>query len=81
MHLVNDSRFWKEAHKGLAETENRKPGGGTCGACHGADHLGTVLSRTPVNRSFSVEGSNRTVLAGDPVSCGLCHSVSKSFER
>ncbi len=79
MHLVNDSRFWKQSHKDMAKAENRKTGGGTCGACHGADHLGTVLSRTPVDRSFSVEGTNRTLLAGDPVSCGLCHSVSKSF--
>ena len=81
MHLVNDSRFWKEAHKDLAKRENGKAGGGTCGSCHGSDHLGTVLSRSPVTRSFSVEGSNRTVQAGDPVSCGLCHSVNKSFER
>ncbi len=80
MHLVNDSRFWKEAHKGMAKTENGKPNGGTCGACHGADHRGTVLSRTPVNRTFSVEGRNRTVLAGRPVGCDHCHSLDESFE-
>jgi hypothetical protein len=80
MHLVNDSRFWKEAHKSLAESENRKPNGGTCGSCHGADHKGTVLSRTPVTRTFYVEGSNRTVQAGDPVACDLCHSLDKSFD-
>jgi hypothetical protein len=79
MHLVNESRFWKEAHKGMAKSENAKPNGGTCGACHGENHLGTVLSRAPVNRAFSVEGSNRTVLAGDPVACNLCHSLEKSF--
>ncbi|MFZ1537072.1 MAG: cytochrome C, partial [Chromatiaceae bacterium] len=81
MHLVNDSRFWQQSHKDMAKAENGKANGGTCGACHGADHLGTVLSRTPVDRSFSVEGTNRTVLAGDPVACNLCHSVSKSFGR
>ncbi|MFZ1575446.1 MAG: Ig-like domain-containing protein [Chromatiaceae bacterium] len=82
MHLVNDSRFFDGgAHKNLAETENGKPGGGTCGACHGADHKGTVLSRTPVTRTFNVEGSNRTVQAGDPVACDLCHSLDESFER
>ena len=80
MHLVNDSRFWQESHKSMAESENRKPNGGTCGACHGADHRGTVLSRTPVIRTFNVEGSNRTVQAGDAVACDLCHSLSKSFE-
>jgi len=40
-----------------------------------------VLARTPVDRSFSVEGANRTVLAGDPVGCNLCHSLDKSFAR
>ena len=79
MHLVNDRRFWKEGHKDLAKRENRKPGGGTCGSCHGSDHRGTVLSRAPVDRSFSVEGRNRTVAAGEPVSCDLCHSLEKSF--
>jgi hypothetical protein len=79
MHLVNDRRFWKEGHKDLAKRENRKPGGGTCGDCHGADHRGTVLSRAPVDRSFYVEGRNRTVTAGEPVSCDLCHSLEKSF--
>ena len=79
MHLVNDRRFWKEGHKDLAKRENRRPGGGTCGSCHGSDHRGTVLSRAPVDRSFSVEGRNRTVAAGEPVSCDLCHSLEKSF--
>ena len=79
MHLVNDSRFWKEAHKGMAKDENGKTGRGTCGACHGSDHRGTVLSRTPVTRSFSVEGTNRTVEAGKPVGCDVCHSLEKSF--
>lgn len=79
MHLVNDSRFWGEAHGGVAEAENRKPGGGSCGACHGADHLGTVLSRTPVARSWTVEGKARTVAAGQPVACNLCHSLDDSF--
>jgi len=81
MHLVNDYRFWKEAHKDMAKAENGKPNGGSCGACHGADHLGTVLSRAPVARSFSVESENRIVEAGDPVACNLCHSLEKSFGR
>jgi hypothetical protein len=33
-----------------------------------------------VTRTFNVEGSNRTVQAGDAVACDLCHSLSKSFE-
>jgi len=79
MHLVDDRRFWKEGHKDLAKRENSRPGGGTCGACHGSDHLGTVLSRAAADRSFNVESRNRTVAAGEPVACDLCHSLEKSF--
>ena len=81
MHLVDDRRFWKEGHKDLAKRENRRPGGGTCGSCHGADHKGTVLSRAPVDRTWNVESRDRTVLAGEPVGCDVCHSLAKSFER
>jgi hypothetical protein len=80
MHLVNDQRFWKEAHKDVAKRENSKPGGGLCGDCHGADHRGTVLSRAAVERNFMVEGTQRKVSAGQPVACNLCHSLQKSFE-
>ena len=81
MHLVNDSRFWSSAHEGLAKAENAKPGGGTCGACHGADHLGTVLSRAPVARTWRVESTDRSVAAGKPVACNLCHSLNTSFGK
>jgi len=36
----------------------------------GADHNGTVLSRTPVNRSFLVEGSNRPCWPATPWAAG-----------
>ena len=78
MHLVNDRRFWKEGHKDAAKRENGRPGGGTCAACHGSDHRGTVLSRAADDRSFDIDGG-RTVKAGEVVGCGLCHSLSKSF--
>ena len=81
MHLVNDRRFWKEGHKDIAKRENGKPGSGMCGNCHGADHLGTVLSRAATDRNFLVEGTQRTVSAGEPVACNLCHSLQKSFGR
>ncbi len=79
MHLVDDRRFWKEGHKDAAKRQNGRPGGGTCGSCHGSDHRGTVLSRTPIDRNWSVEGRNRHVAAGEPVGCDVCHSLSKSF--
>ena len=81
MHLVDDRRFWREAHKEAAKRENGRPNGGTCSTCHGTDHRGTVLSRTPVDRSWSVEGRTRTVAAGEAVGCGVCHDLDESFER
>ncbi|MDD2768439.1 MAG: PKD domain-containing protein, partial [Methylococcus sp.] len=81
MHLVNDSRFYADAHGDLAEMQNGQAGGGTCGSCHGSDHLGTVLSRAAADRSFSVEGKTVSVKAGQPVACNLCHSLSTSFEK
>jgi len=81
MHLVNDIRFWKEAHKDAAKRENGRPGRGLCGDCHGSDHRGTVLSRAAADRSFLVEGTQRRVSAGEPVGCNLCHSLEKSFGR
>ena len=81
MHLVNDSRFVRESgHGDLAESENGRPGGGTCGACHGADHRGTVLSRAAADRTFNVEGRTVTIQKGEPVGCGHCHSISESFD-
>ncbi len=81
MHLVNDSRFIDgDNHGSLAKVENGKPGGGSCGACHGSDHTGTVLSRVPVARTFTGEHGG-TLQAGDPVACNLCHEMSKSFSR
>ncbi len=79
MHLVNDRRLWKEGHKDIAKRENGRPGSGMCGDCHGVNHRGTVLSRAAADRSFMVEGQLRTVSAGQPVACDLCHSLQKSF--
>ena len=84
MHLVNDSRFINgegdRNHKKLAKNENGKPGGGSCGACHGSDHKGTVLSRTPVDRNYGpFEEFPSNVQAGEPVACDVCHTLAKSF--
>lgn len=78
---MNDRRFWDGDHESLAKSQNRLTNGGSCGSCHGTDHKGTVLSRAAVDRTFTVEGRARTALAGKPVACDLCHSMSDSFER
>jgi len=76
MHLVNDSRFYSSAHKSMAKTENAKPGGGTCGACHGADHKGTVLARAQAARTLG----SKSVAKGQMISCDICHSLSTSLK-
>lgn len=51
-----------------------------CAACHGDDHKGTRLSKTLVERTFTNDkGKQFKVKAGEIISCGLCHSLSKSF--
>ena len=51
-----------------------------CAACHGGDHKGTRLSKTLVERTFTNDkGKQFKVKAGEIISCGLCHSLSKSF--
>ena len=80
LHLVNDGRWYDAgAHKEAAKIQNLLPDGGTCSACHGSDHLGTVLSRTPVTRTYQVGDATFTVPAGQPVPCNLCHTTNKSF--
>ena len=57
-----------------------KNGEDQCAACHGADHKGTRLSKTPVDREFIDEkGKKKFVKAGTPIACDLCHSKDKSF--
>jgi len=51
-----------------------------CAACHGADHKGARLSKTPVDRNFVNEkGKSILVKAGTPIGCDLCHKLEKSF--
>lgn len=57
-----------------------KNGEDQCAACHGNDHKGTRLSKTPVDRDFVDEkGVKKSVKAGTAIGCDLCHSLQKSF--
>ncbi len=50
-----------------------------CAACHGNDHQGTRLSKTPLDREFINEkGKKIKVKAGTEIGCDLCHSIAKS---
>ncbi len=65
MHNVNDPTFWNGGHEGFLGTN-----GANCKTCHGTDGLGTALSKAKANRTFG----SRTIAAGTPVACNMCHS-------
>ncbi len=50
----------------------------SCQACHGANLLGTALSRAAADRSWSHDGHTWTVSKGTPIACNLCHSLPGS---
>jgi hypothetical protein len=83
MHPVNDPNWIKGRGDYYHEDFVRRNGQDQCAACHGADHRGTRLSRVPVDRVLrDAEGVVRArVSAGDTISCGLCHSIEKSFDN
>ncbi len=92
-HPINDPYWWNKAgdgtNGGWHNNYAMKPGKNgedQCAACHGADHKGTRLSKTPVERVFinaKAKGIKRKVVvaAGTPIGCGICHDVNKSFTK
>ncbi|WP_367155941.1 PKD domain-containing protein [Methylomonas sp. HYX-M1] len=51
-----------------------------CAACHGADHKGTRLSRSLVNRELiNAKGKTVKIVKDQVIGCDLCHSLQKSF--
>ena len=79
MHPVNDPN-WIKDHEDFAKGRGK---GDSCAACHGADHRGTRLAKTPVDRVLRDRKGKvqARVKAGDIVSCDLCHSLKKSFDN
>ena len=83
------------AAKNTAKTQNGKFNGGwhndfaqkpgpdgedQCAACHGADHKGTRLSKTLVDRTLTdATGKSIKVVKGQIIGCDLCHKIDKSF--
>ncbi|UZR28468.1 cytochrome C [Methylococcus mesophilus] len=106
MHPVNDPYWWKSTegdspnsdgtiyggwHNDYAKSSGAK-GEDQCAACHGNDHKGTRLSKTPVDRVFDFRGFDGKklkkagfkskvvkVAAGTPIGCDTCHSLETSF--
>jgi len=69
LHNVNDSRWVDENHGNYFEGSST-----TCRRCHGADLLGTPLSRAAADRSFNVEEANN-LTKGEMVRCNRCHGM------
>lgn len=84
MHPVNDPRWIKggSVWHGEVAKQGYEGGGDSCAACHGADHRGSRLAKVAADRVLrDGEGKLRAILpAGAEVSCGLCHSLAKSFD-
>jgi hypothetical protein len=106
MHPVDDPYWWKSSNNSADVNSDKTTYGGwhnnyakkpgkhnedQCAACHGKDHKGTRLSKTPVARIFSFKGFdkkklaeagiNKTtikVAAGTQIGCDTCHSVETS---
>ena len=83
MHPVNDPNWIKSKGDFYHEDFVWKNGEDQCASCHGADHLGTRLSKVPVDRVLKdADGVIRaTLAAGEMVSCDLCHDLDKSFSN
>ncbi|MDD2768268.1 MAG: putative Ig domain-containing protein [Methylococcus sp.] len=97
MHPVNDPNWWSKADADTAPISDGSTWGGwhdnvaqspgrfgedQCAACHGADHNGTRLSKTPVDREFVVKnGKKAKWKAGEAIGCDRCHSLERSFVK
>ncbi len=86
-HPINDPN-WVNKDGGFHNQWAKKPGldgEDQCAACHGKDHKGTRLSKTPVDRVLTAGKTMKfkqiTVKAGTPIGCDLCHDVAQSFKK
>ena len=88
LHPVNDPTWWRKAGPGKGGWHDdvyRQPGlngEDQCAACHGADHQGTRLSKTPIALDFTTpKGVKASWKAGEVVGCNKCHSIARSFRK
>ena len=105
LHPVDDTYWYKTAQGDISNQDGTKYGGwhnnytkkpgkngeDQCAACHGADHKGTRLSKTPVDRVFDFSDFDFAklqkvgfkskivkVAAGTEIGCDTCHSIETS---
>ena len=78
MHPVGTA-MWNDKHKEALQDAPRD----ICSSCHGADGLGTVLSRTAADRVFECKENGTlcgkdqktvSIAKGTPIGCVECHS-------
>jgi hypothetical protein len=67
MHTVGQA--WISGHEHAAESNRAY-----CATCHGSDYRGSVLSKTSMARTFTIEGRTKTYTAGQQVTCYDCHN-------
>ncbi len=67
MHTIGDA--WIDRHEDVAERNTQ-----SCAYCHGSDFRGSPLSEVKVEKTFRVDGRNKTFKAGDEVGCYDCHN-------
>jgi hypothetical protein len=72
MHNVGDARWTDHQHSGFYERNAAR-----CRTCHGADYMGTVLSKTAAARTYQVEEGTVTVAKGTAIGCNRCHEWPK----
>ena len=73
MHNVDQMSFIDGGHHDFYEHDHA-----SCKSCHGANLLGTVLSRAAADRSWSHDGHTWTASKGTPIACNLCHGMPGS---
>ncbi|UZR30904.1 Ig-like domain-containing protein [Methylococcus mesophilus] len=105
LHPISDPYWWKSTEGDSANADGTTYGGwhnnyakqpgangeDQCAACHGNDHKGARLSKTPVDRVFDFRGFNAKKLkkagfkskvikvpAGTEIGCDTCHSIETS---
>ncbi len=88
MHPVGDLSWYSNNSTGKPNggwhasfTRKAGPDGeDQCAACHGADHKGTRLSKSLVDRTLTNgKGKAIKIAKGQVIGCDLCHTMAKSF--
>jgi hypothetical protein len=68
MHAIGQD--WVNAHPQYAEDGKYT----VCAYCHGSDYRGSFLSQIRTDRTFNVEGDQKTFTAGHMMNCYDCHN-------